>query len=235
MSCFSNFLPSEDNKLGQEESGVNGSASDSAPPCVSDVEIDTNDFELAADKEKMRGWLTPSGDAVMFFLETIPSDLPFGKNTMKEFTASLEEELSSHNVSLVEGATSVLDGYRGFTYIIRYPQQGGGIGYSGDVSIPFREHYYHYRIECKERGITGARESKALVDALIEGRAQEDKDGLVQIVSGPNYEDKKYDEIFPGHPLSRVRKLIGHVHKTLSTSDKLASFEKPDWPKDADS
>jgi hypothetical protein len=234
MSWVSNFFQSKDKKLGREKSGVKRSASDSAPPSVSDVEIGTRDFKLAADKDQMRGWRTPSGDAVMFFLETIPPPFPFGKNTMQEFIACFQEKLSSHNVPLVECATCMLDGYRGFSYIMKHPQEGGGLSYCGDVSIPFREHYYHYRIECKEHGITGARESKAIADALLEGRVEKDEneEGLLQIRGGPNYEDKKYDDIFPEHPLSRVRQLISHVHETVSTSDKLANFEKPEWPRD---
>lgn len=107
---------------------------------------------------------------------------------------------------------------------------GRALGYEAYLSVPFRDHHFEILMGCKESGPTGVRESQAMADAHFEGRVKQDEEGKTTIEGGVNPDDKKYDAMFPNHPLSRCRKLAEHVFSTASTSQKLAELEPYKWP-----
>ncbi len=63
----------------------------------------------------------------------------------------------------------------------------------------------------------------ALADTFFEGGSESDT----------NPDDKKYDEMFPNHPLSRCRRLTKHVFATMDmNTEKLTNLDPYVWPKD---
>jgi hypothetical protein len=70
------------------------------------------------------------------------------------------------------------------------------------------------KVQCAEQGVTGLRETFIVEEAVHNGTAQWDETGFMAI-GGWSFDDEQFDERFPDHPSSRVRKelrLIAAVH-----------------------
>lgn len=68
-------------------------------------------------------------------------------------------------------------------------------------------------MQCAEQGTTGMREAALLAKALKIGTVTVGENG--QIRGDWNPDSDEYDELFPNHPLSRLRREFTNLRQTL--------------------
>lgn len=181
-------------------------------------------------------WQTPSGDIIFLFCENHPPAFPVNQPTMAEFEQTFAAEMEKQSLTLVELGRRSIDGHACLGFIFSAPaaQLGNrGRNYFGNVVIPFRDHHYWIRFQCPESGITGVRETAALMDTIAALREegvedlQQSADLAAERIDGP-----EYDEQFPTHPLARARKLMAEASTAIKITDKLADAPSYEWPAD---
>ena len=183
------------------------------PLTLDTVTFDTARFRYQGEEEHQRAWLTPDGDALTLLLFARRPDLPEGARNFFVLLDYYERRLCSDTVSLVRFDLLEIDGVRAVWTIIKALQQPHGAAYLGSVTFPFAEFSYVLKMQCDERGITGARETALLVKALNEGKQPEDFDP----------EDERYDKLFPDHPLSRLRREFDALQPTIRLDPRIKS------------
>ena len=102
-----------------------------------------------------------------------------------------------------------------------------GMSYSGSLVIPFKDCRYVINIVSKEKGITGIRDSAVLDQCLDSGEVTMDDSGLQGWFKDPYLdsfqkgtlmnisEREEYDDKFPDHPLSIVRRNMKIVRESI--------------------
>lgn len=78
--------------------------------------------------------------------------------------------------------------------------------YVGSVTLPFRGFSFVAKVQCEERGMTGAKEALLLSRRLARGSSLEQAMG-----PGWNPDDPQLDRSFPDHPVARCRRALDEV------------------------
>jgi hypothetical protein len=106
--------------------------------------------------------------------------------------------------------------------IFKVPQKPSGMTYVGSLTIPFRDFSFVVKVQCEERGITGGREAVLLTRWL-------ETHDLPAVLGDPtdlpdwHPESEEFDAEFPGHPISRVRRVLRRVCDSLVIDEGVAS------------
>ena len=144
--------------------------------------------------------------------------------------------------------TVELDGCRAVRTVFKAARDGGGRGitYIGSITLPFRDFSYVIKIQCPEVGITGVRESAIMAERLSRGLVQVKQEALGKVHLRRSWdlegwlvdlddqsaplslrrnvsEDPIYDSRFPDHPLSRARRFLERVQRTIRIGDDIRS------------
>ncbi len=111
--------------------------------------------------------------------------------------------------------------------IAKQPQNPKGMSYKGAIYIPMGDTNFIIRVWCFEVGVTGMRDSVIASKLAGEGFVMDpsspdwggwwlDEYGLGPAPIRKNLsEDAKYDQMFPDHPLSITRNLLGRIEQSL--------------------
>ena len=104
--------------------------------------------------------------------------------------------------------------------IVKIPQEPTGMTYVGGITIPFRDFSYGVKIQCEEGPMTGTREAMLMAEALADGSVEfvENK-----ITGEWNPDNARFDERFPDHPLSRLRRHLSSIEATLNVDDRTSN------------
>jgi hypothetical protein len=115
--------------------------------------------------------------------------------------------LMGPNMNLVECNVMTFDGVRG-VWLIGKTLVGDGPSkaarYLGSITLPFRDFSFVIKGQCQEQGITGARETILGNEGLRDGTVSIQGDKIV--LHGWSCDDEQFDNRFPQHPLSRLRR-----------------------------
>lgn len=200
------------------------------PPSASldSVSFDASRYDFQGEKAGSRVWHLPEGGGVGLYFFPSPPDLPV--------VGSVAELREMYVRRMAEGTEVVdcrvlpLDGVPGIWLIIKGRNaETDGMFYLGSLTIPFRDLSYVIKIQCFETGITGMRETLLMDEALEKGTGRMDDGGFVA-VGGWAFDDEKFDEKFPQHPLSTARRELRHIAATLRVDPavkKAARFKLP--------
>ena len=122
--------------------------------------------------------------------------------------------------------------------IIKVPQNPG-MTYIGSITLPFRDFSYVLKAQCEEQGLTGIRDAAVSGEKMAAGEITLDtetgilrgwlrdpydsflNDGFEMNLS----EGDEYDDRFPDHPLSRLRRLLDHLQGTLRVYQSVLFWE----------
>jgi hypothetical protein len=204
-------------------------------PTLEDVSFETASFSYRGERDGVQVWLTPAEDPVGLFLFPIPPDIGADVSdlrALREFYRSSHAAVGTVVIAL--DAVDV-DGCRSVRLITKIPQQPSGMTYIGSLTIPFRDFSFVLKVEAREHGTTGIRDTlvaNELMDAGIvtidveagdlRGWTQDPYDATLRDGPYPNLsESEAYDTRFPDHPLSRVRPLLRHLSQSVTVSDRV--------------
>ena len=150
---------------------------------------------------------------------------------MADLFSAFSNLVSRNGVGIVEIEACEFSGHKALRYIFRRPQQNLGITYIGEILLPFENICYRFRIECPEVGVTGVRVAMAASEAMRAGILKIDSEiTAFELPDGYSPDDPKFDAEFPGHPLSRLRRVMAHLSKSVELKKQAAKHNPYPWP-----
>lgn len=185
-------------------------------------------------------WVDRPGAGEMALSESGPDGFPSlsDEKGLRRFFRQRAEHVRGGIVS-VERIN--VKGLLGVRTILKYPQSPSGITYAALLIFPTAGRSFTLAIKRYEEAPTGQRDAVILDRMLESGRVKVPTNGsnnLVgwwadpydpNIVSGvlKNLSDgEEYDSEFPDHPLSRVRRDVRAIEKTLEFDPSLLALQK---------
>lgn len=188
--------------------------------------------------KKWKGKRMPGALSLNYF--NIPPDLP----TMQDVDVlrnMYRSQVSEAQAGIVEAEIKTIGGFQAVRLIIKMSMGNFGMFYLGSLTFPFENCSYVLKIEHSEQGATGVREAIIGNELMASGQVTITDDGFEGWAKDPYQADfkggllmnlseaEKYDERFPDHPLSLVRKELDYMEKHLMFHPDLAqipSFSK---------
>jgi len=195
------------------------------------IEFDARGFELRGEPRpgQVRAWSTPDADGlgVYYFAQT--PDLPQTSES-RDFVEVYRSRLKESGGRLVEMSFLRVGGRRAVRVIMKTEPGPAGVLYVGSITIPFLDTSFVLKVQCEERGVSGVREAVLLERRLA---AREDSNSGESDAERRrwNPDRAEFDREFPDHPVSRVRRVLRHLAKSVTfTADvaKLPEFPLPE-------
>ncbi len=197
-----------------------------------------------SDDPSVAIWMPPDGNGVGIYYFAMPPDLVVAA-TLVELAAAECEGLHPNGSGLVEIAVVGLRNSVALRKIIKTATDPtialarSGLTYIASLTIPFRGFSFVIKTQAREVGPTSTRESAVLARELaaqrvraagpgnLEGWIVAPEPGMPQLDANVS-ELAPHDELFPNHPLTKVRALIDHVQASLVLDDVVAG--QPQFP-----
>jgi hypothetical protein len=191
------------------------------------VTFDASRYDLQGDRDGARIWFLPGGGGVGLYFFPRKPDLPAVASIeqLREFYAA---QMRS-GLQFVECRVLPLDGVRSIWLIGKdINERSRGLVYVGSLTIPFRGFSFVIKVQCQEQGVTGMREALLVDEALGNGTGRIEGGRFIPI--GWSFDDERFDDKLPQHPLSRVRRELRHIASSLQIEPKVRGetvFELP--------
>lgn len=198
---------------------------------INSLTFDLSDCSLREQTEKSRLWVNSSNVAHMLRFEPCSPDWPFDltdSTAATEFYQRQSQDLGGVMLSLEVTTVAGAEALRGlFKY--RAPTNIFAMYYVGILWLPFQNCNFQINVEAIETGLTGARETFGVIIEPDSSPRLPPNTPPVPFVSAEESfrrlesapvcqwpsDSEQYDELFPDHPLSKVRRRITEVMATL--------------------
>jgi hypothetical protein len=201
---------------------------------LSVVGFDTTGWRLEGDRSDWRDWRNDFGD-VISLTRTDPAS--FGSLSDHRSLVGEVRALAESRGGAIVSVVSLFDhGWSSAQFIFK-KESGAGYLYHGSYLVPGGNDLLVFSVVCGEREVTGVRE--AIVTAMLAEAGQiellrldEPESGRTGYIKGW-FEDpydldyagrvlrsvsdiEAYDGVVPAHPLTRLRKTLATLRRTLS-------------------
>lgn len=168
---------------------------------------------------------------------SMPPDIPVAITDINGIRFIYRTLANQSGAGLISADVVEVAGIECVETIFKLPQDKRGMVYIGSLTVPFEQLSYVVKIQSVERGVTGIREAVILdklvgegfqfniVDEKMMGWSADpyDPDGDYPLT--PNLaEDEKYDAQFPDHALTKVRKTLSQIKRTMRLRDELKTL-----------
>ena len=199
--------------------------------------FDTTGWRERQRSDKQVVWTSDEGDSILVTITVPgPSRLLSDEEGWRNECRPIAEDIGG---AIISGDSFEQEPAPMFQFVYK-KEDGNGYSYTGMLLIPRHDSMCVISVSGREHGMTGARE--ALVTAMLaeEGRLEierletPDATGATGRVKDwfrdpydPGYrgrvlrsvaDDERYDALCPHHPLSRVRRTLSMVRRTLRFS-----------------
>lgn len=187
------------------------------------------------DADNARFWTNEeNGDSLSLQYFAAPPDIPAPLEEIDKIHDMHRDIAKSCGGAIIQVDTVAVDeSIPAIKAIIKQPQQPTGMTYVGSLTLPFRDSSYVFRMQCREVGMTGMRETCV---AMMGAEPSEGSGGAWSLSSLPKAnewsqdpydpsvrgplmrnkaEDEAYDEKFPTHPLSRLRRQLSRMQESI--------------------
>lgn len=181
------------------------------------VTFDASRYAPQGTTEGRRVWHTPDGDGLGLFHFPIPPNLPAGLKSPDDVSATYLKLIDSTEARLVEADLIKVEGVISPWVIIKVPQSKLGFTYVGSITLPFEEFSFVVKLQCAEHDNTGIREAVVIDRAMAAGVSP---DALATLPPAWQPDNGRFDEEFPHHPLSRVRRELCALLPSLKIEAK---------------
>lgn len=199
------------------------------PASLNSVTFDASRYRFQGDQDGARVWFLPEGGGVGLYFFPLTPDLPAAASAdqLREFYAAQ----GGAQMQVVECRVLPLDGVPGTWLICKArDEQARGAAYVGAITVPFRDFSFVIKIQCHEQGMTGAREALLVDEALRNGTGRLEGGRFVPI--GWSFDDERFDDRLPQHPLSRVRRELRHIASSVRIDAMVKDAARFDLPQD---
>ena len=208
---------------------------DELRPSLRDVTFDTSGFKVTLKTPTAMEWRGAHNDPMSARIERASPDHPLPPWTLDALRSEQRRAAAAHRGGIVSVTFDRANGIPIAKAISKFDD--GGFRYEGTVLIRFRDALYSLRLQADEGGHTGTREAivtgllvqtgdlklpivtPPAVSAELEGWKRDPYDDSYD---GPTEhtlaDDERLDELLPAHPLSRVRRWLDSVQRTLKVA-----------------
>ena len=176
------------------------------------------------DQEKI--WFSETTDLrlSLHFFDKKP-DLPTLKD-MDALRAMYRKMMLKPNGGLVYLDREMIGGFPAMVAILKVPRKPLGMNYMCSCIIPFENFSYVIHMFAREVGVTGMRDNVLYAKLSQQGLVgkTDDLDDWFEDPYDPNYkggilmnksEEEQYDDEFPEHPLSVIRKMLPKIKEGI--------------------
>ena len=199
------------------------------------IKFNTEGWQSTQLTEDRQVWQNNSREEISLHYNQNPPDLPCALTDLTGLRNYYRLCADRSGAGLVSCEPLNIKGISCLKVICKVPQQPSGMAYVGTIVMPFSQGSYTIKVQAQERGITGQRESFILDKMMSKGLVGVDertgnltnwtKDPYdprihTRIMRNPA-EDERYDNTFPLHPLSRVRRILNGIIMSMQVSDDL--------------
>ena len=195
------------------------------PPRHDWIDLVGNDLVFERDVGKVRVWRFSDGDAAGVYFFNLQPDLP-KTSDFGDFLSRMRAAVTASGAALVDCTIVTLDHIPAIRQITKVPQQPTGMTYLGAFTLAFAEFSYVLKVQCEERGVTGAREAVLLDEALHNRTVTLNPASPAPIQGGWDPDSEGFDERFPNHPLPRLRSHLRQLESCVHI-DKRALQHDP--------
>lgn len=186
-------------------------------------------FDTAALRRvQENAWVDPAGDAVVLDYFDLVPDLPASLEDLADLRARTSARVAESGMGLVELDTVLLDGMPALRQVVkgRDPGRESGMAYIGSYTIPRDRCGAVVRVQCFEGPVTGIREA-SLFPLFLDRHQGDVQEAMAAWARHPytggvtggtprnQAEDPVWDDRFPDHPVSRARRLLGVLARSL--------------------
>ena len=202
------------------------------------ISFNTHDYELnSSDATKKVYYINDYDDLIVNYFD-LPPDITSKDDSEKSLQDNYRNVALEAGGAIIEVSKLKIDSYTVIKTIFKFKLSPSGVVYIGSYTIPFEKCSYVIKIQCPEIGTTGVRYSavfelalrKGLVEICnnsVKGWIKDPYDENIDLPYMMNLSEKEeYDKMFPEHPLSRLRKYLLDVEKTISIDKKLKDETK---------
>jgi TPR repeat protein len=197
------------------------------------IHFENSNLEYFQEDEQVRQWRTEDGDMLELFYYPLPPDIEADMGSLDSVRGFYQQQFTAAGWASIR--IDLLDrgaGWQGILVIGKFPQEPSGMTYVGSITIPFRDFSYVLRMICREHGTTGVRDSVVMMEELqkqngtasdiMEGWGADPYDPDSRAELQCNQADAEiYDEQFPDHPLSRLRRMMTTLQDSLELDGML--------------
>lgn len=208
---------------------------------IESVSFDNSNMEAKSATDMEKSWfsLKSKVEIILHFFDKTP-DIPANLSDISALRDNFRDGISSVGGGLIKAETVLIDDVLCIEAVFKTPQKPHGMTYFAALTIPFAKHSFVIKMTAHEFGITGMRDSLVFEQLRASNQIQvkansEFPKGWMQDPYKPEWQapclrnkadDEIYDEKFPDHPLSRLRKEIEHIKGTLKLSEELKASAK---------
>jgi hypothetical protein len=199
------------------------------PASRDSVTFDASRYDFQGDQDEARVWYLPGSGGVGLYFFPFEPGLPLHATSVGQLRDCITAAKGKSKV--VECRVVPLDGVQSVRVIAKELDEQKRATYVGSLLIPFRDFSFVIKIQCSEQGFTGWREAVVLAEAFRNSTARIGEDGRLLVPPGGlPFDDEKFDDILPEHPLSRVRRELRHMASSVQIQPIVkgeARFELP--------
>ena len=176
----------------------------------------------------LREWGNDEGGQLCVFRFDKEPDLVAPLSDMDALRGYYRHMMADRNGAIVSVDCVDVAGLPALRAVFKVKQDPHGMTYIGSYTFPFDTFSYVIRIICPEIGTTGLR------DAMVADKCGWTVDGpdpqFQQDPYDPNFkasvlrnksDDEEWDELFPEHPLSRIRAALKSIAASCRVGDEL--------------
>lgn len=202
---------------------------------VESIKFNTEGWQSMQLTDDRQVWQNNARDEISLHCNQNPPDLPCALSDIAGLRNYYRQCADRSGAGLVSCEPIEVKGISCLRVICKVPQKPSGMAYVGTIVMPFSQGSYTIRAQSQERGITGQRESFVLDKMMSKGLVGVDertgkltnweKDPYdprihTAVMRNPA-EDERYDNAFPNHPLSRVRRILAGIVLSMQVSDDI--------------
>jgi hypothetical protein len=203
-------------------------------PTIESLQFTADGWQLPKQHPQQWTWAHPSLPARLslhFF--DLPPDLPATLPDLTALRQHYRQSLSQQGGGLLEVSYDAQPATPVVRTIFKVPAQPQGLLYAGSLIVPFRDCSYVIKVQAREAGATGLRETVVAEQLLQRGQLQLTDAGLENWAADPydptftagnlmnQSEQPEYDAPFPDHPLSLVRRTLRTAAASLQLQPEL--------------
>jgi hypothetical protein len=174
-----------------------------------------DEIAFECDTGDVRVWRFSDGDGVGVYFFNLEPDLPKSVE-FASFVARTRDTVAASGAALVECNVVTVDYTPAIRQITKMPQKPTGMTYLGAFTLPFAKFSYVVKVQCEERGVTGVREAVLLDEALHDKTVAISPESSTPIDGDWDPDSERFDDRFPTHPLSRMRRHLRYLQSCIS-------------------
>ncbi|MBF5005792.1 hypothetical protein [Diaphorobacter caeni] len=216
------------------------------PPNTRSIQFDVADCTLREQSEEHLGWSTSNDVFLVLRVPKARADWQFDLQDLSAARNYFSSKCADNGGVLLEIEKVVVHGRHALLGLFKYRSpipQSLGMMFSNVLWIPYGDWLLEISVESPERGDTGLREAVVLAMGKNNESTAEQATPIVldntedmfatmraRPLQALPSDDRRFDDMFPEHPLSKVRHRMRQLISTVSIAEEVTA---PGLPKRA--